>query len=174
MAKIKLLSAEEIADGLLTHIASLQGDKGMRGQAIKRNGQYYIFDGGNLKATFAQLKTVKLKGQKGKAPLFDSKNLDVSGLIRKIDKIWETEQTRYKSGNTERYNLLNKQKKQVATKAGVATTGAKVYIVLNYSGIQRVNNKKVNPLIVKMMGRLEYVRNNTTNMFRNSYNFMGA
>ena len=151
MAKIKLLSAEEIADGLLTHIASLQGNKGMRGQAIKRNGQYYVFDGGNLKATFAQLKTVKLKGQKGKAPLFDSKNLDVSGLIRKIDKIWETEQTRYKSGNTERYNLLNKQKKQVATKAGVATTGAKVYIVLNYAGIQRVNIKKVNPLIIKMM-----------------------
>ena len=39
MAKVKLLSAEEIADGLITHIASLQGDAGMRGQAKTRNGQ---------------------------------------------------------------------------------------------------------------------------------------
>lgn len=58
MAKTKLLSVEQIADGLLEHMASLQGDKGMRGQSLKRNGQYYVFDGGNLKKTFEQLKTV--------------------------------------------------------------------------------------------------------------------
>ena len=85
----KLLDAERIADGVLKELVRNMGEKGMRQQAKKGKGQFYVFDGGNLKKTFAQMKTIKIKGEKRKdIPVFDDKNLNVSQLIKDIDVIW--------------------------------------------------------------------------------------
>jgi len=146
----KLLSVDKIADGLLKFMASLQGDKGMRGQSLKRNGQFYVFDGGNLKKTFDQLKKVKIKGQTTRIPIFDSKNLDINGLIKEIDRIWTAEE-RANAKKITRYKELKKNRNRVKAKAGVEKTGAKVYIVLNYNRVNTVNSEKINPLIIKRM-----------------------
>lgn len=150
MVKTKLLSVEQIADGLLEHMASLQGDKGMRGQSLKRNGQYYVFDGGNLKKTFEQLKNVKLKGQEGNEPIFDSTNLDINGLIKDIDDIWKAEEKK-NAKNVIRYKELHKNRHRVKAKARTKQTGAKIYIVLSSNRVSTVNKSKINPLIIERM-----------------------
>jgi len=159
MAKIKVLSADEIADGLFKLISSMQGDKGMRSQATKRNGQYYVFDGGTLKKTIDQLKRVRHKEDDKGVALFDNKNLDIREIINYVDSVFKAAEGKYASQHKERYNLLKKRKNEVKKISKVDKTGAKVYILLNYNQIGRLYSSKINPYIEGKM--LELVGKDT-------------